>query len=86
MEILLLLLMNMQNNLYTIQFSHHLMTKVTVSPWAAIAELMDVANFTKFLKKTKLPEKFKLPGKWGFEFTEKRIKKKDSFLLARPPL
>jgi len=46
---------------------------------------MDFMNFVKLLEKTKLPEKFELPSKRGFETTEMR-KKKNSSCLANPTL
>jgi len=45
----------------------------------------EIANFMKFTKKTKLPEKFKFPNNRGFKPTEKR--RAEGFLpLGRPPL
>jgi len=46
-------------------------------------EILDFANFTKLLKTTGLPEKFKLPEKRLFELTEARNK---GFLLPSQPL
>jgi len=40
------------------------------------------ANFAKFLRKTEILEKFKLPNKRGFELMEKRIQ--DSCPAANP--
>jgi len=73
-EILLLLLLiiiitNIQNKLCTTQFSHYLTADLQPDPGQQLwnPELADLLNFTKSLKKTKLPEKFKLPDKRGFE-------------------
>ena len=70
--------MNIQNKLYTVQFSHNPMTDLQSVPkqqsWNP--ELADFVNFTGLLKKTKLPEKFKLPDKRGFEPLQKIIKRK----------
>jgi len=66
--------MNMQNKVYTIQFSHHPMRNSQSVREQQLwnPELADVANFTKLLKKTKLPEKFELPNKRGFKLMEER--------------
>jgi len=52
--------MNLQNKLYTIQFSHHPMTNSQPVPkqrsWNP--EPVDFKNSANLLKKTKLPEKF----------------------------
>jgi len=64
----------MQNKLYTIQFSHLLMTNSQSAPkqrsWNP--ELADFANFSKLSKKTKLPQKFKLLDKRGYKLTDKK--------------
>jgi len=76
-----MIIMNMQNKLYTIQFSHHLINN-SVSVPKQQSQNLEFANFAKFLKKTKLPEKLELLEKRRFELTEKR--KKDSCSLANP--
>jgi len=60
----------MQNELYTIQFYHHLMTDLQAVPeqWSWTPQIF--ANFTKFLKKAELPEEFELLDKRGFELLE----------------
>jgi len=69
---MMILIMNMQSKLYTIQFAHCPMTDSQSVPeqrsWNP--KLADFANFTEILKKTKLPEKFELPDKRGFELME----------------
>jgi len=70
MEILLplliitIIIMNMQNKLYTIQFSHHPMTdsvSVPKQPWRN-AKLMNFATFEKHQKiKKQTPRKIQTP-------------------------
>jgi len=59
--ITIMIIMNMQNKLCTIWFSHHAMTSLQSVPeqQSQNSELADFANFTELLKKTELPEKFK---------------------------
>jgi len=64
--------MNMQNKLYTIQFSHHLMADSQPVPKQQ-SQNPEIVNFTKFPQKTELLEKFKLPAKRGFELMETRF-------------
>jgi len=68
--------MNMQSKLYTIQFSHHPMTDLQPVPRQQLQNL-ELANFAKLLKKTKLLEKSEISNKRGFELMEKRIKTKE---------
>jgi len=72
-EILILLIpmitMNMQNKLYTIHFSHHLMTDSQSVPEQQSWNIK-LVNFAKFPKKTELQGKFDLPDKRGFELME----------------
>jgi len=77
-----MLLMNKQNKLYTKQFYDHPMTD-SVSPPAATAEprTQIFVNFTKLLRKTELPERFRLTDKRGFRPMETRKK----FLLPSQP-
>jgi len=65
-----LILMNMQNKIHAIQFSHHLMNDSQSVPeqWSQNPKIM---NFTKFQKK------FKLPHQRGSELTE--TKRAESF-------
>jgi len=73
----------MQNKLYTIHFSHRLMTDSQTVPewWPWNPELVNFVNSIKFLKKIKLPEKFELPDKRVFKF----MKKRKSFLPPANP-
>jgi len=62
--LLIMIIMNMQNKLYTIQFSYHPMTGSHLVPKQRlqILERADFAIFMKFPKKTKLLEKFREEG------------------------
>jgi len=76
--------MNLQNKLYTIQFSHHLMTYSLSVPeqQSQNPKHMDFANVTKFQKNTKLLENSELLDKRGFKLTEMR---KTRFLAPGQP-
>jgi len=69
-----MIIVNMQNKLYIIQFSHRLMTDLqpVLEQQSWNPEIMNFASFTKLPKKTKLPEKFKLPAKRGLKPMEMR--------------
>jgi len=73
----------MQNTIYTIQFSHHLVTDLHPVPkqQSRNLELMDFVNFVALPNKTKLPEKFKLLAKKGFM----KKRKKRAFLPSGQP-
>jgi len=60
-SILITAIMNMQNKLYTIQFSHHPKTESRPVPKQRLwnPECEDFTNFTELSKKTKLPGKKK---------------------------
>jgi len=59
-----MIIMNMQNKLYTVQFSHHSMTDTQPVPeqqsWNP--ELANFVDLAKLPKKTKLTEKVQTPG------------------------
>ena len=75
---IVMIIMNMQKKLYTIQFSHFPMTNSQSVPERQSWNL-EIMNFTKFLKK-----KFELLDKKGFKLTKTR--KKYSFLpTSQPP-
>jgi len=69
--LLLLLIMNEQNRLYEIQFSHCLTTDSTTVPEQQLWN-PELADFAELLKKIKLLEKFKLLDKRGFELGGKK--------------
>ena len=73
-----MLIMHMQNKLYTIQFSHHPITDLQSVPekQSQNPELEDFASFAKLPQKTTLLEKFELPDKRAFELTEMREARK----------
>jgi len=80
-----IIIMNMQNNLFKIEFSHHSVTDLQPVPEHRSWTPWIFANLMKFQKKVKLPERFELPDKRGFELLETR--RADSFLLpGQPPL
>jgi len=74
--IMIMIIMNMQKNLYTIQFFSPPDDRFAASPRAATTE-------SRNCRFCAIPEKFKLLDKGRFEFTEAR--KADSLLpLASP--
>ena len=77
--IIIMIIMNMQNNLYTIQSSHLPMTNVQSVPEqrSQNPEITDFVNFAKLKKTTKLLDKR------GLEPIEKR-KKRESCTWASP--
>jgi len=70
----MIIILNLQTKLYAIQFSHHLMTDSQSVPEQQLRnlEITDFENFAKLPTKAKLPEKFKLLDKRGFEPTENK--------------
>jgi len=86
--ILIMIIMNMQNKLYTIQSSHHPKTDSQSVPeqrsWNP--KLVVFVDFAKLIKKTKHPEKFKLLDKRGFEDSSprNRERERESCPLANP--
>jgi len=79
MLIILPIIMNMQNKLYTIQFSQHLMTDLQSVPEQQSQNLENV----NFAEKTRLLEKFELPGTRAFKSTE--MTKKEFLPSSQPP-
>jgi len=73
---MIMIIMNMQNKLYRIQFSHHLVTNSQSVPQQR-SRTPEITNFAKFLKK-----EFELPDKRRFKPTEKR--RAESFLPPQP--
>ena len=73
-----MIIMNMQNKLYTIQFlsPHNGDDQSTASPRAEITDPLYFTNFTKFPKKAELLEKFKLPDKRGLIWTHRNKKQR----------
>jgi len=68
--IIIMIIMNMQNKLYIIQFSHCLMTDSQPVP-KQLSQNPELTNLMNCTKKTELPEKFELPDKKGFQLMEK---------------
>jgi len=74
--LIVMIMINMQNKLYIVQFFVSPNDQFAFSPQAAIVQCQnyEFCRFHKLLKKIELPEKFKLPGKRGFKLTETREK------------
>jgi len=78
------IIMNMQKKVYTIHFSHHLMTdsQPVFKQWSQNPEVANFANFSELKKTPKLPEKLELTETREFKVTETR--RADSCPLANP--
>ena len=71
-----MIILNTQNNLYTIEFFSPPNDQFSASPLAVSMETPETVNFAKF------PKKFKFPHKREYELTEMR--EEDSFLPPQP--